>query len=135
MLPPAKISGTLFNHSIIADGCIINAARLENTVVGIRSRIGHESTLLNTYVMGSDYYETLEDIALDLQHGIPQLGVGARCVIQNAIIDKNCRIGNDVKIVGGPHMEDGDTPLYTAKDGIIVIKKGAVLPNGFTIGI
>jgi glucose-1-phosphate adenylyltransferase len=135
MLPPAKISGTLFNHSIIADGCIINAANLENSVIGIRSRIGHDSNLLNTYVMGSDYYETLEDIALDLHHGIPQLGVGARCTIQNAIIDKNCRIGDDVKIMGGSHVEDGDTPLYTVKEGIIVIKKGAVLPNGFTIGI
>ena len=134
MLPPAKISGTRIDHSIFADGCIINAAHIENSVVGIRARIGHDTSLLNTYIMGSDYYETLEDIAVDLQHGIPQLGVGNRCTIQNAIIDKNCRIGDDVRIIGGAHVEDGDSPLYTAKDGIIVIKKGAVLPNGFAIG-
>jgi glucose-1-phosphate adenylyltransferase len=134
MLPPAKISGTLFNHSVIADGCIINAAKLDHSVIGIRSRIGHGSNLTNVYIMGSDYYETLEDIALDLQHGIPQLGVGERCTIQNAIVDKNCRIGDDVKIIGGPHIEDGDSPLYTVREGIIVIKKGAVLPNGFSIG-
>jgi glucose-1-phosphate adenylyltransferase len=85
--------------------------------------------------MGSDYYETLEDIAMDAHHGIPQLGVGSRCTIQNAIIDKNCRIGDDVRIVGGTHLEDGDTPLYTVKEGVIVIKKGAVIPNGFSIGI
>jgi glucose-1-phosphate adenylyltransferase len=84
--------------------------------------------------MGSDYYETLEDIAMDVQHGIPQLGIGMRCQIQNAIIDKNCRIGDDVKIIGGSHLEDGDTQLYTVKEGVVVIKKGAVLPNGFTIG-
>ena len=134
MLPPAKISGTRLDHSIIADGCIVNAAHIENCVIGIRSRIGHDSNLINTYIMGSDYYETLEDIAVDLQHGIPQLGVGSRCNIQNAIIDKNCRIGDDVRIIGGTHIEDGDSPLYTVKDGIVVIKKGAVLPNGFAIG-
>ena len=135
MLPPAKVSGTRLDHSIIADGCIINAAHIENSVIGIRSRIGNESSLTDVYIMGSDYYETLEDIALDLQHGIPQLGVGSRCQIQNAIIDKNCRIGDDVRIIGGSHIEDGDSPLYTVKDGIVVLKKGAVLPNGYTIGV
>jgi glucose-1-phosphate adenylyltransferase len=134
MLPPAKISGTRLDHSIIADGCIINAANIENSVIGIRSRIGHESHLTNVYIMGSDYYETLDDIAMDVEHGVPQLGVGSRCTIQNAIIDKNCRIGDDVRIIGGLHIEDGDSPLYTVKEGIVVIKKGAVLPNGFTIG-
>ena len=134
MLPPAKISGTRLNHSVIADGCIINAAHIENAVIGIRSRIGNDTTLINTYMMGSDYYETLEDIAVDIEHGIPQLGIGSRCTIQNAIIDKNCRIGDDVRIIGGEHIEDGDSPLYTVKDGIVVLKKGAVVPNGFSIG-
>jgi len=135
MLPPAKVSGTRLDHSIIADGCIINAAHIENSVIGIRSRIGNDSNLTDVYIMGSDYYETLEDIALDLQHGIPQLGIGSRCQIQNAIIDKNCRIGDDVRIIGGAHIEDGDSPLYTVKDGIVVLKKGSVLPNGYTIGV
>jgi len=134
MLPPAKIGGTRLDHTVIADGCIINAAHIENSVIGIRSRIGHHSELVNTYIMGSDYYETLEDIELDKQHGIPQLGIGNGCVIRNAIIDKNCRIGDDVRILGGSHIEDGDSQLYTVKDGIVVIKKGAVLPQGFTIG-
>jgi glucose-1-phosphate adenylyltransferase len=135
MLPPAKVSGTRLDHTILADGCIVNAAHIENSVIGIRSRIGHESTLINTYIMGNDYYETLADIAMDQQHGLPQLGVGNRCQITNAIIDKNCRVGDDVRIIGGTHLEDGDTALYTVKEGIIVLKKGAVIPNGFTIGI
>ncbi|MGZ5191633.1 MAG: glucose-1-phosphate adenylyltransferase, partial [Flavisolibacter sp.] len=95
MLPPAKVSGTRFDHAIIGDGCIVNAAHIENSVIGIRSRIGHGSTIINTYMMGSDYYETLADIALDQQHGLPQLGIGNRCQITNAIIDKNVRIGDD----------------------------------------
>jgi glucose-1-phosphate adenylyltransferase len=135
MLPPAKISGTRCDHTVIGDGCIVNAAHIENSVIGIRSRIGHESTVINTYMMGSDYYETLADIEADHQHGLPQLGIGNRCQVENAILDKNVRIGDDVKIIGGSHLEDGDTPLYTVREGIIVLKKGAIVPNGFTIGV
>lgn len=135
MLPPGKISGTRLDHAVVADGCIINAAHIENSVIGIRSRIGHDTSIISTYLMGSDYYETLEDIEADIQHGLPQLGIGNRCQIQNAIVDKNCRIGDDVRIIGGSHLEDGDTPLYTVKEGIIVLKKGAIIPNGFTIGV
>jgi glucose-1-phosphate adenylyltransferase len=90
--------------------------------------------LMNSYLMGNDYFETLDDIALDQEHGLPLLGIGSRCHIQNAIIDKDCRIGDDVHINGGSHLEDGDHALYTIKDGIVVIKKGVVVPNGFTLG-
>ena len=134
MLPPAKVSGTRLDHAIIADGCIIMAEHIENSVIGIRSRVGPGSVLVNTYMMGNDYYETLDDIVMDQEHGLPQLGVGSRCEVRNAIVDKNCRIGDDVRIIGGSHLEDGDTPLYTVKEGIIVLKKGAIIPNGFTIG-
>ncbi len=134
MLPPAKVSGTRLDHAIIADGCIIMAEHIENSVIGIRSRVGPGSVLVNTYMMGNDYYETLDDIVMDQEHGLPQLGVGSRCEVRNAIVDKNCRIGDDVRIIGGSHLEDGDTALYTVKEGIIVLKKGAIIPNGFTIG-
>ena len=83
--------------------------------------------------MGSDYYETLSDIATDSEKGIPLLGVGDRCYIKNAILDKNVRIGNDVRINGGSHLENTDHALYTVKDGIVVVKKGAIIPNGFVI--
>jgi glucose-1-phosphate adenylyltransferase len=134
MLPPAKISGTRLDHAIIADGCIVNASHIENSVIGIRSRIGHDSTIMSSYLMGSDYYETIHDILEIQEQGIPQLGVGNRCFIQNVIVDKNVRIGDDVRIIGGTHLADEDTPLYTIKEGIIVLKKGGILPNGFTMG-
>ncbi|MFL9484937.1 glucose-1-phosphate adenylyltransferase [Chitinophagaceae bacterium LWZ2-11] len=133
MLPPAKISGTTLEKTIIAEGSIINASRLEKCVVGIRSRIGVGTTILNAYVMGNDFYETLEIMEENLRKGIPKIGIGERCYIKDAIIDKNCRIGNDVRVNGGKHLENTDHPLYTVKDGIVVIKKGAVLPNGFVI--
>lgn len=133
MLPPAKVSGTTLEKTVIAEGSIINASRMEQCVVGIRSRIGHGTTVVSAYLMGNDYYETLQDIALDQARGIPLLGIGNRCYIKNAILDKNCRIGDDVRINGGPHLENTDQPLYTIKDGIVVVKKGAVIPNGFVI--
>ena len=132
MLPPAKVSATL-EKTVIAEGTIINASRMERSVVGIRMRIGHGSTIVNTYLMGSDYYETITDIGAAQQKGLPLLGIGDRCYIKNAILDKNCRIGDDVRINGGTHLENSDQPLYTIKDGIVVVKKGAILPNGYTI--
>jgi glucose-1-phosphate adenylyltransferase len=89
---------------------------------------------MSSYLMGSDYYETIHDILEIQEQGIPQLGVGNRCFIQNVIVDKNVRIGDDVRIIGGTHLADEDTPLYTIKEGIIVLKKGGILPNGFTMG-
>lgn len=133
MLPPAKISGTTLEKTIIADGSIILASRLERCVVGVRARIGHGSTIVNAYIMGNDFYETLEVMAENVSKGIPKIGIGERCYIKNAIIDKNCRIGNDVRINGGAHLDNTDQPLYTIKDGIVVVKKGAILPDGFVI--
>jgi glucose-1-phosphate adenylyltransferase len=133
MLPPAKISGTTLERTIIAEGSIILASRMEQSVVGIRARIGHGTTVVNTYIMGNDYYETIDEIAQDKQKGLPLIGIGERCYIKDAIIDKNCRIGNDVRINGGAHLANTDHALYTVKDGIVVVKKQAVLPDGFVI--
>ncbi|MDP3393974.1 glucose-1-phosphate adenylyltransferase [Sediminibacterium sp.] len=133
MLPPAKISGTTLEKTIIAEGSIIHASRIEQSVVGIRSRIGHGTTVVSTYIMGNDYYETLEEMESNTSKGLPKIGIGERCYIKDAIIDKNCRIGNDVRINGGSHLANTDHPLYTVKDGIVVVKKTAILPDGFVI--
>ena len=131
MLPTTKVSGTTLNKTVIAEGCIISAAKIEKSVIGIRSRIGDESTVINTYMMGSDSYESLEDIN---RKRIPiLLGIGERCFIKNAILDKNCRIGDDVRINGGKHLEDLETDTYMIKQGIVVVKKGATIPKGTVI--
>ncbi len=119
------------DRSVVADGCIIHAAKIEHSVIGIRSRIGKDSTVINTYMMGCDYYESLDEIARDRIEIL--MGVGERCYIKNAIIDKNCRIGDDVRINGGRHLENLETNEYVIKDGIVVIKKGAVIPKGYVI--
>ena len=130
MLPTTKISGTILDRTVIAEGCIINAGKIEHSVIGIRSRIDHESTVINTYMMGSDYYQPLEE--LENKNSIA-MGIGKRCFIKNAILDKNCCIGDDVRLNGGKHLKDADEEKYAIKDGIIVVKKGAVIPNGFII--
>lgn len=133
MLPPGKISGTTLEKTVVAEGCLIFASRIETSVLGIRSRIGHGTTVVSCYLMGNDYYETLQQMESNAGKGIPKIGIGERCYIKNAIIDKNCRIGNDVRINGGPHLENTDHTLYTVKEGIVVVKKGAILPDGFVI--
>jgi glucose-1-phosphate adenylyltransferase len=133
MLPPSKISGTTLEKTIIADGCIINASRMERAVIGIRTRIGIGTTIVNSYVMGGDRYQTLNELKEAAESGTPIMGIGERCYIKNAIIDKNCFIGNDVRINGGPHLTDGDFKTHTIKDGIVVVKKLAVIPNGTVI--
>jgi len=131
MLPTTKYSGTILEKTVVAEGCIIQAKKIEHSVIGIRSRIGKEAEVLNTYMMGSDYYESLEEIERNKIKVL--MGIGERCYINNAIIDKNCRIGDDVKINGGTHLKDDETDTYVVKDGIVVIKKGAVIPSGFTL--
>jgi glucose-1-phosphate adenylyltransferase len=131
MLPTTKITGTTLNKSVIAEGCIIGAAKIERSVIGIRSRIGAESTVINTYMMGSDYYESLADIETEKIKIL--MGIGERCFIKNAIIDKNCRIGDDVRINGGIHLKDKETEMYSIKEGIVVIKKDAIIPTGYVI--
>ncbi|WP_372744015.1 glucose-1-phosphate adenylyltransferase [Lutibacter sp.] len=130
MLPTTKISGTVLDKTVVADGCIINAGKIEHSVIGIRSRIDKESTVINTYMMGADHYQPLEEI---LDPNIVTMGIGARCFIKNAILDKNCCVGNDVRLIGDKKMVDTETDLYVIRDGIIVIKKGVTIPHGFTL--
>jgi glucose-1-phosphate adenylyltransferase len=133
MLPPLKIGDTQIVSSILAEGSIVHGSKIVNSVIGIRTRIGKGTEIISSYLMGSDYYETIPEMAHSLERGIPKLGIGERCKIENAIVDKDCRIGNDVSITGGAHLPDSDHALFTVKDGIVVIKKGAILPDGFVI--
>ncbi|MFK7747105.1 MAG: glucose-1-phosphate adenylyltransferase [Kordia sp.] len=131
ILATSKISGTTLNNTVISDGCIIHASKIERSVIGIRSRIGDDTVIINTYMMGNDSYESLEEIEakkIDIL-----MGIGERCYIKNAIIDRNCRIGDDVKINGGPNLKDVETDTYFVKDGIVVIKKDSVILRGTII--
>lgn len=132
ILPTSKISNTTLNSAVIAEGCIIHADKIEKSVIGVRSRIGKNTTVVNTYMMGSDTYESLEQIEKNNIEIL--LGIGENCFINNAIIDKNCRIGDNVRInENGEKLEDVETDQYVVKDGIVVVKKDAVIPSGTVI--
>jgi glucose-1-phosphate adenylyltransferase len=134
MLPPSKMASTTLNNAIVADGCIIAAAQIERSVIGVRSRIGKGTVIKNTYMMGSDFYQNLEELEDAKRNNKPIVGVGEDCYIDTAILDKSCSIGNNVQIRGGRHLPDGEFDTYTVKDGIIVIKKRANIPDGTIIG-
>jgi len=134
MLPPSKVSGTKLDKVVIADGCIIAGEEIERSVIGIRSRIGAGTVIKTTYMMGSDFYQTLEEIERVKEQGSPLVGVGENCYIENAILDKNCCIGDNVRIKGGAHLEDGDFETHAVRGGIIVVKKRAVILSGTEIG-
>lgn len=133
MLPPSKMTGTHLEKAIVADGCIINASHIKRSIIGVRTRIGYSSIVENCYVMGSDNYQTLEQIQESHYSQTPIMGIGDRCHIMNAIIDKNTYIGDDVTINCGEKLADGDYGSYVVQDGIVIVKKRAVIPNGTVI--
>ena len=130
MLPPSKILGSYVSKAIFGDGCIIMADKIENSIVGNRSRVDKGSTIMSSYMMGADFYQQTTEIVKNDEQGVPNLGVGKYCYIENAILDKNCRIGDNVRIIGGKHLPDGDYDDYSIKDGIVVVKKNAVINPG-----
>jgi len=135
ILPPSKMRKTYFDKVILTGGSIIHDARLEQSVIGVRSRVEEGTVIKKSILMGTDYYETLEDIAKIKKEGKrPHMGIGKNCYIEDAIIDKNCSIGNNVTIKGGTNLEDTETPVYCIRDGIIILKKGAIVQDGTIIG-
>lgn len=134
LLAPSKIFGTQFNYSIMAEGGIIHADKIERSIIGIRSRIGDKTVITHSIIMGNDFFETIEQIT-SREEGVPIMGIGQHCFIERAIIDKNVRIGNNVYIRGHSSLPNMETNEYCIKDGIVVIKKNAVIPDGTVIGI
>ena len=132
-LPGSKINGAQIDHAIVTDGCIINHARIKNTIVGLRTFVGEGTELNRVIILGSDFYESDESVTKHERESKPRIGIGSNCKIENAIIDKNARIGNNVTISPAGKPENVDHELYFIRDGIVVIPKGAVIPHGTVI--
>jgi len=130
LLPPAKIYNTKLKNTMIAEGSLIHASEIENSVIGIRSIIEEGTTIRNAYIMGHDYYEYTED----MKDRTLRVGIGKNCFIENAIIDKEVRIGDNVVIRGDDSLEELETDLYSIREGIVVINKHADIPSGSIIG-
>jgi glucose-1-phosphate adenylyltransferase len=132
-LPGSKINGAQIEHALVTDGCIINDAHIRNSIVGLRTFVGGGTRLDRVIILGCDFYESEESIRKHESQGQPRIGIGANCKIENAIIDKNARIGNNVTISPAGKPEQVDHELYFIRDGIVVIPKGAIIPHGTVI--
>ncbi|MDF7826651.1 glucose-1-phosphate adenylyltransferase [Pontiellaceae bacterium B12227] len=128
-LPPSKINHCDLSRCLLSDGCIISGERIDHAVIGLRALVGEGSVVEDSILMGADYYEHGE---IDDPSGIP-MGIGKNCVVKNAIIDKNVRIGDNVVISPEGKPADEQTDLYWVCEGIIVIPKNTVIPSGTTI--
>ncbi len=132
-LPGSKILASEVRNSILCEGSIIDRSRIVDSIVGIRSRIGEKCRIERTVVMGADYFEEAEEIEQNTRLGIPPIGIGRGSEIRNAIIDKNARIGEDVRLVNERGVSDEETDQYVIRDGIIVVPKLAVIPDATII--
>ena len=132
-LPGTKINGATIDHAMVSDGCIINHATIRHSLVGIRSIVGNGSELNRVVLMGGDYYESHASIVENELVGKPRIGIGQNTRIENAIIDKNARIGDNVVISPEGKPENVDHPLYIIRDGVVIIPKNGVVPHGTVI--
>jgi glucose-1-phosphate adenylyltransferase len=128
-LPASKINAAQMREAVVSDGCVITNATIERAVIGIRSVVENGSVLRNCVMMGADYFDNEHA----RQDGEPALGVGRNCHIENAIIDKNARIGDHVVINPAGKPENFDGANFFVRDGIVVIPKNAVIPSGTVI--
>jgi glucose-1-phosphate adenylyltransferase len=131
-LPPSKIEESQIKDSILSDGCIVTGAAITNSVVGLRSRISKGVQIDSSFLMGADYYQTFEEMRDDLLANKPRVGIGEGTVINRAIIDKNARIGSNVRLVNEAKVIDADAHdgSYFIRDGIIIVPKNALINDG-----
>ncbi len=132
-LPPSKIQNTTLNKVLVSDGSILTNCYIESSVIGVRSVIGSGCHIDRSVIMGNDYYETIQEQKEQSEKNIPLLGIGRDCRIHNAIIDKNCRIGNNVIIANDEKKADGHYEQYSIQGDLIVIPKNTILPDNTII--
>jgi glucose-1-phosphate adenylyltransferase len=134
-LPPSKIHDCDVDNSMVSEGCILNGVHARNAIFGLRSRIDGGVRIESSIIMGADFYESIEEIKANIERGIPHIGIGTNTAIRRAIIDKNVRIGKNVKLLNSGGVENFDHPKgsFYIREGIIIVPKGAVVADGTEI--
>ena len=132
-LPGSKLLASEVENAILCEGSIVNRSRVRESIIGIRSRIGENCRIERTVVMGADFFESQEDLRRNREAGVPDVGIGPDSEVRNAIIDKNARIGRGTKLVNRNSATAESADNYVIVNGIIVIPKGAVIPEGTII--
>jgi len=134
-LPPSKLHNCDIDNSMVSEGCILNGMYARNSIIGLRSRIDAGAKIENSIIMGSDYYESIEEIRLNLAAGRPHIGIGPNTIISNSIVDKNVRIGRDVRLINSAKVESfdsGDGSFYI-REGLVIVPKNSTIPDGTVI--
>jgi len=124
-LPLSKIGNAVIKNSSIAEGTIVSSAEIRHSIIGLRSKIGAGSNIEDSILMGNDFYENSSQE--------PFLGIGRNCVIKKAIVDKNVRMGDNVKLINRDRLNDFENEFCVIRSGIIIIPKAAVIPDGTVI--
>jgi glucose-1-phosphate adenylyltransferase len=133
-LPASRIIGAKLEQSLVSDGCVIQGGtQISHSVIGLRSRIGRNVTIRDTVYIGADRFESDAERATNQARSLPDIGVGDGSLIERAILDKDCRIGKNVRIVNKKHVENEEGPNYVIRDGIVVIPKGIMVPDDTVI--
>ena len=134
-MPPSKIEESEIRDSIISDGCIISGAKVNNSIIGLRSRIGQGVLIEGSIMMGADYYQTIDEMRAEQVAERPRVGIGEGSIIRRVIIDKNARIGEGVRLLNeaGTLNADSDDKSYYIREGIIIIPKNAVIKSGTVV--
>ena len=133
-LPAARLSRATINRSIVSDGCMVGrGTALEQSLLGVRSVVGDDVQIHASLILGAHRYESAREIEANLKAGIPPIGIGSNSLIERAIIDKDCRIGKNVRIVNEQNLTSFETPDYVIRDGIVVVPDGAIIPDGTRI--
>jgi glucose-1-phosphate adenylyltransferase len=133
-LPASRLNAAHLMECLVSDGCVVQAgARIERTVLGLRTRIGRNSHIRNSVLIGADHYETDAERADNRRRGLPDLGIGESCFIEGAILDKDCRVGHRVRITAKEGAPDYEGENYVIRDGIVVIPKGATVGDDTVI--
>ncbi|TBR58130.1 glucose-1-phosphate adenylyltransferase [Mastigocladus laminosus UU774] len=134
-LPPSKLLDCHVTQSIISEGSILKNCRVENSVLGVRSRIESGCIIQDSMIMGADMYQPFAERQSDCEHRSVPLGIGSNTIIRRAIIDKNAHIGCDVQIINKDNVQEAERESqgFYIRSGIVVVLKNAVIPDGTII--
>lgn len=133
-LPASRAENAVLDHALISDGCVIGAGtKIQRSVIGVRTQIGRNVTIKNSVIIGADGYESVQQKAEDQRRGLPSVGIGDGAVIENAILDKDARIGTGARLCNKDKIKNGEGPNFVIRDGIVVIPRGAIVLDGAVI--
>lgn len=133
-LPASRISDAALDHALVSDGCVIGSgSRISHSVIGVRTHIGKNVQIKNSVIIGADGYESVKEKAENQRRGLPNIGIGDGTIIDNAILDKDARVGAKVHLCNKDKIKNGEGSNFVIRDGVVVIPKSAIVLDGTVI--